>query len=539
MADVLGILRQFYMEQKEIVVRGDYVTFGEFSWPKSVQTNYVACGSGKDGEAREYYTLECLLFFLMHAQLPHVVYVRKAASEHIPVVRRPDRKDLLSYLNGEVSTCMGLERTGPVQMRLGQVAPVKRAAEAVLPEAKKARMEDEEAVRQDQERLAALLQAPKEASVCTERLKPLSEAMSVDKIAEIKAKRMAKKKTTIKVDIEGPGAAPTARRFVDADVEATREIVSRERLGRTRTTILQSTGKTFRDSIFAILDSVKAREAGQAPEQPAAPKAAAAGPPTGCTQPQPPAAYDRYDQERFRRKKDTGDFHIDTKGTYRGLSLPSITASVFLPQPQAQPPSQTPGDQAVPRPLVQARPPPQQSNRGSGTPIILIPAAPTSLITMLNATDLLQDLSFVSSEAKKRQGCRSAKETLIQRSKSPRPAWDSASTIRVHYRVVDQPLRLSPGDWDRVVAVFVQGPTWQFKGWPWRLHDGSPDHIFAHMKAFHLKYDHLPLEPNVHKWDVTVLEVSTHQRHSDRPVFLRFWETLDSYMLKHKAHLRF
>lgn len=183
-------------------------------------------------------------------------------------------------------------------------------------------MEDEEAVRQDQERLAALLQAPKEASVCTEHLKPLSEAMSVDKIAEIKAKRMTKKKTTIKVDIEGPGAALTARRFVDADVEATRKIVSRERLGRTRTTILQSTGKTFRDSIFAILDSVKAREAGQAPEQPAAPKAAAA---------RPPAAYDRYDQERFRHKKDTGDFHIDTTGTYHGLSLPSIQPlSAFL-----------------------------------------------------------------------------------------------------------------------------------------------------------------------------------------------------------------
>lgn len=37
---------------------------------------------------------------------------------------------------------------------------------------------------------------------------------------------------------------------------------------------------------------------------------------------------------------------------------------------------------------------------------------------------------------------------------------------------------------DRVVAVFVQGPAWQFKGWPWLLPDGSPVDIFAKSKGF-------------------------------------------------------
>lgn len=59
------------------------------------------------------------------------------------------------------------------------------------------------------------------------------------------------------------------------------------------------------------------------------------------------------------------------------------------------------------------------------------------------------------------------------------------------------------------------------------------------VKAFHLKYDEVRLDPNVQKWDVTVLELSYHKRHLDRPVFLRFWETLDRYMVKHKSHLRF
>lgn len=52
---------------------------------------------------------------------------------------------------------------------------------------------------------------------------------------------------------------------------------------------------------------------------------------------------------------------------------------------------------------------------------------------------------------------------------------------------------------------------------------------YSSVRAFHLKYDEAKTDPNVQKWDVTVLELSRHRRHLDRPVFLRFWETLDKY----------
>lgn len=52
-------------------------------------------------------------------------------------------------------------------------------------------------------------------------------------------------------------------------------------------------------------------------------------------------------------------------------------------------------------------------------------------------------------------------------------------------------------------------------------------HVSPPVRAFHLKYDEAKTDPNVQKWDVTVLELSRHRRHLDRPVFLRFWETLD------------
>ena len=52
------------------------------------------------GESRkkEYYTLGCLLYFLKNEQMDHPQYVKHAGGEGLPVVSRPDRKVLLSYL---------------------------------------------------------------------------------------------------------------------------------------------------------------------------------------------------------------------------------------------------------------------------------------------------------------------------------------------------------------------------------------------------------------------------------------------------------
>uniref|UniRef100_A0A3B4U3X0 Parafibromin n=1 Tax=Seriola dumerili TaxID=41447 RepID=A0A3B4U3X0_SERDU len=496
MADVLSVLRQYNIQKKEIVAKGDEVIFGEFSWPKNVKTNYIIWGTGKEGQPKEYYTLDSILFLLNNVHLPHPSYVRRAATENIPVVRRPDRKGLLSYLNGESSTSTSIDRSAPIEIGLQRPTQV----------------------RLDKERLAARLEGHKEGIVQTDQIRSLSEAMSVEKIAAIKAKIMAKKRSTIKTDLDDD-ITLKQRSFVDAEVDVTRDIVSRERVWRTRTTILQSTGKNFSKNIFAILQSVKAREEGRAPEQRPAQNTTQVDPSLRNKQPVP-AAYNRYDQERFKGKEETEGFKIDTMGTYHGMTLKSVTEGASARK------AQTPALQPVPRP-------------GSRTPIVIIPAATTSLITMLNAKDLLQDLKFVTSEEKKKGGIQRDNEVLLQRRKDQIQPGGTTLSVTVPYRIIDQPLKLAPQDWDRVVAVFVQGPAWQFKGWPWLLPDGSPVDIFAKIRAFHLKYDEAKTDPNVQKWDVTVLELSRHRRHLDRPVFLRFWETLDRYMVKHKSHLRF
>lgn len=90
----------------------------------------------------------------------------------------------------------------------------------------------------------------------------------------------------------------------------------------------------------------------------------------------------------FLLNLETEGFQIDTMGTYHGMTLKSVTEGT-QPKKQAAPmppPSQPPPSPAV-RPSNMT-----PSKKVSRTPIIIIPAANTSLITMYNAKDILQDL---------------------------------------------------------------------------------------------------------------------------------------------------
>ncbi|KAG1676683.1 Parafibromin [Nymphon striatum] len=522
MADALSLLRQYNVNKKELVEKGDRILFGEFSWPKTTKTNYLIWGTGKDGFPKDYYTLECVAFLLKNIQLTHPVYVRQAAAENIPVVRRPDRKDLLAYLNGETASSSSIDRSAPLEI----ATQVKRKLDDPRPDAAKKPRFEEGQVQRAKEQFAARLDAPKESSVTTEQLKSLSEAMSVEKIAAMRAKRLAKKRSTIKGDDDIRAGMPEMQGVIEYDVDFTKEIISRERQWRTRTTILQNAGKNFAKSIFAILQGIKAKEEGRhnppivMPSP--APRSTPARPVTQA------AVYNRYDQERFRGKEETGDFKIDTMGTYHGMTLKSVTEGTQhkkpLNKPQNMPPPQI---QRVPSNSAAMQQRPTQK-RVSRTPIVIIPAATTSLITMYNAKDVLQDLKFISTDEKKSQGCKRDNEVLIHRKK------ENGTTVP--YRVIDNPLKLERDDWDRVVAVFVQGPAWQFKGWPW---NGNPVEIFSKIRAFHLKWDELKLDNNVGKWAVDVLQMSRQKRHLDRASLLIFWEHLDKFMMKNKPHLRF
>lgn len=37
-------------------------------------------------------------------------------AEEIPAVNRPDRKELLAYLNGEIQTCASIDKSAPLEI---------------------------------------------------------------------------------------------------------------------------------------------------------------------------------------------------------------------------------------------------------------------------------------------------------------------------------------------------------------------------------------------------------------------------------------
>uniref|UniRef100_A0A5K3FS84 CDC73_C domain-containing protein n=1 Tax=Mesocestoides corti TaxID=53468 RepID=A0A5K3FS84_MESCO len=655
MADVLGLLREYHILNKAIIETDDEIIFGEFAWPKSAKTNYVMWGTGKDGAPKDYYTLNCIMYLLKNVSLAHSKYVRQAATEGIPVVRLPDRRDLLAYLNGETNIAVNIDRTVPVDISIRRaiskdptdvqnVRGIEHLDVDGPVDAKRARLSSFESddtksgdIQHDDLTIGKINSTLDQAEGSA-----LPKAISLDKIQSLRAKFRANQQVA-KTDFPGDqlgspdGLDPTAvvtgdeplilatgitgfqlkpsdpnyqgpnsqvivaideqqlalaraadpKRvsFLASDVDAVRVISSRERRWRTRSTILQSQGKTFYENIvLGILRNVMLKEnAHLAPDRRDA-FSGANGPLSTFyktplvsavqqqQQNQPPAMqYSRYDQERFAAgREDTAGFRIDTMSSYHGKALASMVgSSIGTSKPDGNGLSvdvmsygntgptltamrlpTTPGHETsfgartprdprgvaagtpisgglTPDPYRSARSVPSRPKpRVSRVPIIIIPAAPTSLITMLNATDILQDLRFVTAEEKRSQGFKRENEVLIHRQKP-----DGRT---VPYRVIDQPNRLQPEEWNRVVAVFVQGQAWQFKGWPI---GSDPAVIFSIVKGFHIKYANMPLDPNVAKWNVHVINLD-RRRHLDKVNFQSVWDQLDKFIAKNKPFLR-
>jgi len=275
-------------------------------------------------------------------------------------------------------------------------------------------------------------------------------------------------------------------------------------------------------NILLILNSIKAKEETEQKQALAAQRS----PIRDTTTRAPVEGYSRYNQEKFVPRDDS-EFKIDTHASYHGLTLKTVTEGAapnkFL----------TTTNHSIPKPIVASNDKLHNSNtdsskRPSRTPIIIIPAALTSLITRYNCKELLEDLKYISTEEGKASGIKRDGDILIQRKKG---------NLTVPYRITDDPLRLTKQDWEeRVVAVFAQGPAWQFKGWPW---GGNPVEIFQRIKAYHIKWAQLKTDTNISKWSVYTIELDQNKRHLDCARLRTFWDTLDQFIAKYKSTLRY
>lgn len=166
------------------------------------------------------------------------------------------------------------------------------------------------------------------------------------------------------------------------------------------------------------------------------------------------------------------------------------------------------------------------SSRSSSTsspkpivPIIIVPAASSATLTMYNCLRFLDKGQFTTtSEAKSHSR---GKENMLSFDHKFGPA---SRTIR--FQIVDNPARLVKDDWSRVVAVFVQGSLWQFKGWKWE----SPVELFQNVLGFSLQFDDAQVDSNVASWKVHRLTISRSHRHLDATAVFQFWARIEDHL---------
>ncbi|WVZ60025.1 hypothetical protein U9M48_010098 [Paspalum notatum var. saurae] len=162
-------------------------------------------------------------------------------------------------------------------------------------------------------------------------------------------------------------------------------------------------------------------------------------------------------------------------------------------------------------------------------PIILVPSASQTLITIYNVKDFLEDGVFVPSEEKMRATKGGKPESVTVQKKLSR-ASERAGTAAgaISFEVRDKPASLKPDDWGRVVAVFVLGKEWQFKDWPFKDHV----EIFNRVIGFYVRFEDDSVEAAkvVKQWNVKIISISKNKRHQDRTAALEVWERLEEFM---------
>ncbi|KAM0951877.1 putative Cell division control protein [Dioscorea sansibarensis] len=178
------------------------------------------------------------------------------------------------------------------------------------------------------------------------------------------------------------------------------------------------------------------------------------------------------------------------------------------------------GYDATPRPKMLHL---KGSKVGEGVPIILVPSAFQTLITIYNVKEFLEDGVFVPSDVKVKQSAGEKKPEFVTVRKK-----FSRDQVVAAYEVRDKPSVLKPEDWDRVVAVFVLGKEWQFKDWPFKDHV----EIFNKIIGFYVRFEDDSVESAkiVKQWNVKIISISKNKRHQDRAAALEVWNRLEEFM---------
>lgn len=161
----------------------------------------------------------------------------------------------------------------------------------------------------------------------------------------------------------------------------------------------------------------------------------------------------------------------------------------------------------------------KQNNVQRKDPIILIPSATSSILTISNIKQFLQDSTYINP----RELSISMGTDLITIEKKFNKINRTIKFIVVN----NTRMFTKPEYWDRVVAVLTTGHEWQFNNYQW----SKPQDLFRHCKGyfFHFNTDEVP--QNVRQWDVEPISVDKNVRFKDLEIVRSFWSSLESELI--------
>ncbi|XP_004297112.1 PREDICTED: parafibromin [Fragaria vesca subsp. vesca] len=407
--DPLSALRDFTIrgELDKIVRVNDELRLGsDYSFPCSAETAYRS----KQGNL---YTLETLLHYVNNHHLKHTEYLINARAQMIPCVTFPDRKPLLDYLTGKISSSDSIE--------------------FVLP------------------------QNPKVPDLPLHNNDfPFSE------------NDVARHHTPDQNHNNINGF--TVLKEVEAPVDYMSLIYGSERPLKDREELLECKGRNF----YGVLTAATKRE-----------------------------------EERQRIESQQRKDGLVAKSRLMGSDDRGMAGY-----------GDEMGYDQAPKPKMHLK----GGKIGEGVPIILVPSAFQTLITIYNVKEFLEDGVYIPTDVKVKQ-MKGAKPDCVTVQKKFSRDRDRVVTA---YEVRDKPSALKTEDWDRVVAVFVLGKEWQFKDWPFKDHV----EIFNKIMGFFMRFEDDSVESAkiVKQWNVKIISISKNKRHQDRAAALEVWDRLEEFV---------
>ncbi|OVA15516.1 RNA polymerase II accessory factor [Macleaya cordata] len=403
--DPLSALRDFTVrgELDKIVRVGDEFRFGnDYSFPCSAETAYRS----KQGNL---YTLETLVYYVKNHHIKHTEYLQNSRIQKIPSVTLPDRKPLLEYLQGKVSSNDAIEFVVPQNPKIADPVPF-----------------DIEEYRPEDPGMMGIRDAPA-GNEMEEDKSRVSE--KVDYVSMIRAMERPLKDRELLLECRH-------RDFYAVLVASTRREEERQRIE----------SQQRKDGLVA--------------------------------------------KSRLMGSDDRGFWKDGEELGFETNSKPKMHL--------------------------------KGSKIGEGVPIILVPSAFQTLITIYNVKEFLEDGVFIPTDVKVKQ-MKGAKPDCVTVQKK-----FSRDRVVTAYEVRDKPSTLKAEDWDRVVAVFVLGKEWQFKDWPFKDHV----EIFNKIIGFFMRFEDDSVESAkiVKQWNVKIISISKNKRHQDRAAALEVWGRLEEFV---------